>query len=285
MVWFTRRSASFKDAENQRRHFRQSIELPIAISVEGLPADVFATLVNISETGCRFRSLILLERNRNVEFELRRSAGAALTLRGRIITRRFPPQGGGYEYGVDFIVAMPADRERLTKEIAEMQRREGAARAHSRGVPSQIDVAGAQRRTALRATVSFPIRYRFEGRATATGEASDISMGGLRLASAQPLPIGSVLELRFTLPDHVLSVYPPPSERVEISPFGPRKVRIPDNRRPFEEMSVRGRVVSHFGRTKIGELYGVQFTDIDGYQREEIARFAHAAQLSKLRTS
>src|SRR6516164_1778337 len=90
MVWFTRRSASFKEGENQRRHFRQSIELPIALSVEGLPAEVFGTLVNISQTGCRFRSLILIERARVAAFELKRTAKPSLLLRGRIVTRRQP---------------------------------------------------------------------------------------------------------------------------------------------------------------------------------------------------
>ena len=283
MSWFTRRSASFTEAEDQRRHFRQSIELPIALSVEGLPAEVFGTLVNISETGCRFRSLILLERNRAVEFELRRPSLASIPLRGRIVTRRFPPHGGGYEYGVDFDLTSADEREHLRKTIVDMQRRAGAARANERGTILS-DEKSAQRRKSLRASVSFPIRYRLEGRASAVGEASDISMGGLRLACERPLPNGALLELRFTLPPDVLSVYPPASERLEISPFGPRQVRIPDNRRPFEEMTVRGRVVTPFGRKGTRESYGIQFMDIDGYQREEIARFTHATQLAKLRS-
>lgn len=283
MSWFTRRSASFTEAENQRRHFRQSIELPIALSVEGLPAEVFGTLVNISETGCRFRSLILLVRSRRVNFELRRPSAPSIPLRGRIVTRRFPPHGGGYEYGVDFDLAAPEEREHLHKVIVDLQRRVGAARANERGT-IVTDENSAQRRKSMRAAVTFPIRYRLEGRASAIGEASDISMGGLRLACEHPLPNDALLELRFTLPADVLSVYPPASERLEISPFGPRHVRIPDNRRPFEEMTARGRVVTNFGRKGSREAYGIQFMDIDGYQREEIARFTHASQLAKLRS-
>ena len=283
MSWFTRRSATFIEAENQRRHFRQSIELPIAISVEGLPAEVFGTLVNISETGCRFRSLILLERSRTVRFELKHPSAAPFPLRGRIVTRRFPPAGGGYEYGVDFDVLASDERERLRLTLVEMQRRSGAARANDRASTPATNDKG-QRRRSMRASVSFPIRYRLEGRASAHAEASDISMGGLRLACPQPLPLGGLLEMRFTLPADVLAVYPPPSERVEISPFGPRRVRVPDNRRPFEEMTLRGRVVTHFPPKVTRDTYGVQFIDIDGYQREEIARFTHATQLSKLRS-
>jgi c-di-GMP-binding flagellar brake protein YcgR len=71
---------------------------------------------------------------------------------------------------------------------------------------------------------------------------------------------------------------------VEITPFGPRRVRIPDNRRPFEEMTIHGRIVSKFQPQRGRDVFGVQFTDVDGYQREEIARFTHAVQLAKLRT-
>jgi c-di-GMP-binding flagellar brake protein YcgR len=54
-------------------------------------------------------------------------------------------------------------------------------------------------------------------------------------------------------------------------------------RRPFEEMALRGRVVTRFQPAREREVYGVAFIEIDGYQREEIARFTHAMQLSKLR--
>jgi c-di-GMP-binding flagellar brake protein YcgR len=285
MAWFSRRSASFKEAENQRRHFRQSIELPIAVSVEGLPAPVYGTLVNISETGCRLRSLILLERQRSVEFELKRPLRQAIMMRGRIVTRKYPAQGGGYEYGIDFVATPSEERAVLSKEIRELQRREGATRAFRRedAAPAS-DATAAQRRSALRAMASFPIRYRATNRVSAFGEASDISMGGLRLACPQTLTIGGIVELRFKLPDDVLDIYPPSSERTEITPFGPRTVRIPDNRRPFEEMFVHGRIVSRFAPSSGREVYGVAFTDIDGYQREEIARFTHATQLTKLRS-
>jgi c-di-GMP-binding flagellar brake protein YcgR len=56
-------------------------------------------------------------------------------------------------------------------------------------------------------------------------------------------------------------------------------------RRPFEEMSVRGRVVTRFQPVRDREVYGVAFIEIDGYQREEIARFTHAVQLSKIRSA
>jgi c-di-GMP-binding flagellar brake protein YcgR len=270
---------------NQRRTYRQSIELPIAVEVAGLPAPVYGTLINISETGCRLRSLILIDRDRDVRFELKRPGHKAILLRGKIVARATPPSGGGYEYGVTFSLTK-SERETLLKEIQEMQRREAAARADNR--PQTIAPApaatGKQRRGSVRTMVGFPVRYRVPGKPAIVAEANDLSMGGLRLICLEKLEIGTMVELRFTLPKSVLWVYPAAEDRTEITPFGPRRIRIPDNRRAFEEMTVHGRVVSRFSPIRDREVYGVQFTDIDGYQREEIARFTHAVQLARLKS-
>jgi c-di-GMP-binding flagellar brake protein YcgR len=268
---------------NRRRFFRQSIELPIAMEVEGSPAAVYGVLLNISEAGCRLRSLILIERDRSVSFGLKRCERAPLMLRGRIVARETPSAGGGYEYGISFSVLNDRRCERLRREICELQRREGAARAGRRPPSTMSPVKMRQRRYSVRALAAFPVRYRQANRAAQLCEANDISAGGLRLVTREVLALGSIVELRFKLPNDYLDMYPPARERAEISPFGLREVRLPDNRRPFEEMLVHGRVVSHFGPAHGREAFGIAFTDIDGYQREEIARFTHAAQLAKLR--
>lgn len=262
------------------------MELPIAIEVAGLPAAVYGTLINMSETGCRLRSLILIDRDRDVNFELKRPNQPPFLMKGRIVTRATPPQGGGYEYGVNFGRMTNTERAQLAREILEMQRREGATRAEKKGLsaPKPAPKPGKQRRTSLRTMVGFPVRYKAGSKPSVTAEANDVSTGGLRLICAETIDIGTPVELRFKLPEQFLSVYPAADERTEITPFGPRKVRVPDNRRPFEEMTVRGRVVSRFQPSRGREVYGVQFTEIDGYQREEIARFTHSVQLAKLRT-
>jgi c-di-GMP-binding flagellar brake protein YcgR len=287
MLGVMQRAVQGIERGNQRRTYRQSIELPIAIEVSGLPAPVYGTLVNISETGCRLRSLILIDRDRDVRFELKRPGHKAILLRGQIVSRSTPPSGGGYEYGLTFKLTK-SERETLLKEIQEMQRREAAARADNRPqtVPAAAPAAatGKQRRGSVRTLVGFPVRYKTPGRPAIVAEANDVSMGGLRLICLEKLEIGTMVELRFTLPKSVLWVYPAAEDRTEITPFGPRRIRIPDNRRPFEEMIVHGRVVSRFAPLRDREVYGVQFTDIDGYQREEVARFTHAVQLAKLRS-
>jgi len=285
MLWVSGRGAVHGvERTNQRGTYRQSIELPIAVEVDGLPAPVYGTLVNISESGCRLRSLILIDRDRHVSFELKRPGHKALALRGQIVSRSTPPSGGGYEYGVTFRLTN-TDRQVLLKEIQEMQRREAAARAAQRAsAPAPKPAAsGKQRRDSVRTMIGFPVRYRLSGKTAVAAEANDVSMGGLRLITQDKLEIGEPVELHFTLPGDMLWVYPAAEERTEITPFGPRRIRIPDNRRPFEEMTVRGRIVSRFAPTRGREVYGLQFTEIDGYQREEIARFTHAVQLAKLR--
>jgi c-di-GMP-binding flagellar brake protein YcgR len=271
---------------NQRRTYRQSIELPVAVEIAGLPAPVYGTLINISETGCRVRSLILLDRDRDVRFELKRPSHAAIHLRGKVVSRSTPPSGGGYEYGITFTLSN-SERAALNKEIQEMQRRDAAARADWRPTTFGTTAASAstmQRRDGVRTLVGFPVRYRIPGRAAVTAEANDVSTGGLRLITPEKFENGTLVELRFALPNSVLWVYPTAEERTEITPFGPRRIRIPDNRRPFEEMIVHGRIVTRFAPSRDREVYGVQFTDIDGYQREEVARFTHAVQLARLRS-
>ena len=288
MVWLARSSpppAPQPDRGNQRRSYRQSIELPIAVSVRGLPAPVYGTLINISETGCRLRSLILLDRNRLIEFVLARAGNDSLRLRGRVLSRATPQSDAGYEYGVAFEDSTPGQQDALGREIAEMQRRAAAARVSAREAAKGAGVGGDQRRTAVRTVIAFAIRYKLTNRSAATGEAADISAGGLRMSCDDQLAIGSELELRFTLPSAVLNAYPKADDRMEITPFGQRRVRVPDNRRQFSEMIVHGKVLARQQPQGGKEVYGIGFTDIDGYQREEIARFTHAVQLSRIRNT
>ncbi len=267
---------------NRRRHFRHSMELPIAVSARGMSAPIYAVLIDLSATGCRVRSLILLDRERVIEFKLQRAGYPALPLLGRIVSRTTPTSGAAFEYGVAFEELTARDVEQLNREVSELQRRAAAARAQE-AQANRTPQDRSQRRKAVRAMTSFPLRFRCEGRASIIGQATDVGAGGLRLACTENFTIGTELELRFTLPSDVLKAYPPSGARLDITPFGPRRIRIPDNRRPFDEMFARGRIAAQFPPSKGRAVYGVEFTDIDGYTREEIARFTHAVQLSKLR--
>jgi c-di-GMP-binding flagellar brake protein YcgR len=242
-------------------------------------------LMNISETGCRLRSLVLLDRNRVVEFELSRPGSPVISLRGRILSRSTPSSDAGYEYGVAFEEGSADQRDALGREIVEIGQRADAARIAAREAARYVAGGGPQRRTSVRTSFSIPVRYRPANRAPSMGEASNISAGGLRLTCLDSLAVGSELEIRFTLPSSVLTVYPASAERVEIAPFAAHSTHLPDNRRPFDEIAVRGRILARYDAARGQEIYGVAFTDIDGYQREEIARFTHAVQLGRARNT
>ena len=290
MSWITRGSggsgnpprSNGENATTKRATFRQSLEIPISFEAGGKAAQVYGTLIDISETGCRLRSLILLDRDCVVRFELRRSGGASLRLRGHVAGRRAPSDGAGYEYGITFDGLSAAERKQLIAEIMEMQRREAAARAHVRDEkpPQQND----QRRKDLRQSVSFPISFRRPGSVWLSGFCADVSAGGIRLVCGDAIEDGSEIELRFTLPNEVLDVFPKGGERTEITPFGPRRVRVPDNRRPFDQIFARAQVVAKLAAVEGRNSFGVEFVNLDGYSREEIVRFNHALQLRRLRT-
>ena len=290
MSWITRGSGGSgnpprsggENATPKRTAFRQSLEIPISFEAGGKAAQVFGTLIDISETGCRIRSLVLLDRECVVRFELRRGSGSALRLRGHVAGRRSPSDGAGYEYGITFDGISPAERKQLHAEIMELQRREAAARSHARDEkpPAQND----QRRKDLRQSVSFPISFRRPGSVWISGFCADVSAGGIRLVCGDTIEDGSEIELRFTLPNDVLDVFPKGGERTEITPFGPRRVRVPDNRRSFDQIFARGQVVAKLAPVEGRNSYGVEFTNLDGYSREEIVRFNHAMQLRRLRS-
>src|SRR5487761_1905767 len=261
------------------------MEVAISIAVRGMAAPVYGTLIDLSVGGCRFRSVIMLDRDTVVEFAVPIRQGEKLTLGGKIVMRAMKAHGAQYEYGVTFARLPLSTREQISQVLLEMQRRTAVSRAESRVAPVTPKPSVKQRRQTVRAFISFPIRFRREGKTSEQGEASDIGSGGLRLTCPELLPIGTALELRFTLPSKVLDVFPPPSEKIEITPFGPKTIRVTDHRRPFDEISVRGRVVSQFDPKRTMHVHGVEFLDLDGFSREEIARFTHAVQLLKLRSA
>ena len=255
--------------------------------VSGMPVTVHGTLMDMSAEGCRVRSLISLEKNSGVRFDVRGSSGKKLELRGRIAVRKKVVGHAFYEYGIAFDKISTADSDALISLIMEFQRRAAADRVETKETAVDNSKPGKQRGT-YRAVVAFPIKYRREGRPGVTlAEANDLSAGGLRLITKEPMPGDSILILEFTLPQEVLSVYPAkPAE--DPSPFGDRGITRPkpkDPRRPFEPMTIRGKVAARLKDSAGRIVLGVQFLDADAYTREEIQRYIHAVQLFKLRSS
>ena len=139
-----------------------------------------------------------------------------------------------------------------------------------------------QKRSSYRANVEFPVRYTVAGSFKRSAKANDLSAGGLKLIATEELPVGTLLDFYFTLPSVVLDALATEEEAIEASPFKNRVVKKLNKPRPFDEMRVVGKIVS-FSNKQRQLSYGIAFVDIEPFNREEIQRFIHAAQLYAIR--
>lgn len=270
-----------------RTSHAHSLEMPVVMSVRRLPAPVYGTLMEITAHGAKIRSLVLMERGTEVEFDLGIGSGTPLTIGGRIEARRNAPSGARFEYHLVFSNMAESQVDMLARHVRELEVRAAAARSIQKAIDA-MPTTDRERRGSYRALTAFPVYFRNNDLKDADwseGRVGDISSTGIRMNCGQLIPIGTLMDLRLTLPSSVLGVYPEETVALDVSKGAPRRVGRADMRRPFEEMAVRGRVVTRFQPVRDREVYGVAFLEIDGYMREEIARFTHAVQLSKIRSS
>jgi hypothetical protein len=278
-------TASAAPAPATRSH-AHSLEMPVVMSVRRLPAPVYGTLMEITAHGAKIRSLVLMERGTEVEFDLGIGSGVPLAINGRVAARRNAPSGARFEYHLIFERMTEAQIDMLARHVRELERRAAASRSIQKAIDS-MPTTDRERRGSYRALTAFPVHFHREGDQPSEGRVGDISSTGIRMNCGELIAIGTLLDMKVTLPSSVLDVYPEETAILDISkPDAPRRIGgRPDMRRPFGEMSIRGRVVTRFQPVRDREVYGVAFLEIDGYQREEIARFTHAIQLSKIRSS
>jgi hypothetical protein len=259
--------------------------MPIVMGVRRLPAPVYATLMEITAAGARIRSLILMERGTDVEFELGMGTATPLTIFGRVHHRRNAPSGARFEYHITFEMMPESQLDELAKSVRELERRAATSRSMQAAIDA-LPSTDAGRRGAYRALTSFPVAFRRENETSfSEGRVGDLSSTGIRMNCETTLAIGTLLDIRFTLPSSILDAYPEETIAIDLSGSVPRRAGRPDMRRPFEEIALRARVVTRFQPVRGREVYGVAFLEIDGYCREEIARFTHALQLSKMRNA
>jgi hypothetical protein len=261
-----------------------SLEMPVVMSVRRLPAPVYGTLMDINAHGARVRSLVLMERSTEVEFDLSLANCAPITINGRVEGRRNAASGARFEYQLSFESMAEAQIDALVRAVRELERRAATSRSIQKSL-DELPTTDRERRGSYRALTAFGARFRREGDKWSESKVGDISATGVRMSCAELIAIGTILDLRVTLPSSVLDIYPEETAVIDTTQAVPRRIGRADMRRPFEEMALRGRVVTRFQPVRERECYGVAFLEIDGYQREEIARYTHAMQLSKIRSS
>jgi hypothetical protein len=151
---------------------------------------------------------------------------------------------------------------------------------------SMVKPHAGQKRTAFRMPVEFEVFYTLEGRVgRRKARANDLSAGGLRLATDEDLPRGSMIDLEFTLPDDFLTEMTIEKEVYEQTPFGLRPQTVKVQPPSFKPMHMRASVLMpFFDRPQKLFAYGTKFSMSDGDMQEELQRFIHLWQIHYLRT-
>lgn len=269
--------------EAKRTSYRTSVMANITVHVK-LNPDFSATLVDISETGCRLRAAISLNIGTDLWFEWDRFNKPPLRLTGKVMSRNPTQVRALYDYGIAFGNVLQSTRDAIIAETMELQRREALRNAPAESsIAKQVASQLGTKRSAYRAKVSFEVFYTLPGRpGKRPAKANDLSLGGLRLIADEKLPEGTLVDFSFKLPERVLKVYENERKQVEVSPFGERTVVKKTVVRPFEEIRLRGRVVKVLKEYPKVEV-GIAFVDPHPFMVSELSRFIHAVQLAQIR--
>lgn len=267
------------DEEKLRQAFRLEVNASIVVTLEEAGRTMSATLVDLSEGGCRLRTRLCIPQSQ-LAFEWRGPTNK-LKLWGEMVGSRIMPTKVA-EFGVRF--EMPqVEKDKLVSELHEMQRRmafkpiEPTSYGDTGGV-------GRAKRKAYRAPVKFPISFKAKGAMhEVVAMAGDLSIGGILLISPEALPEGTEIEVDFVMPIEAVDLGGEQREVVEKTPFGNRKVKKLVPVRPFESVHAKAKVLKRVGASPEGTAYGTSFVDLPAFTGEEIARFVHAFQLTQLR--
>ncbi|MGH7659595.1 MAG: PilZ domain-containing protein [Vulcanimicrobiaceae bacterium] len=268
-------------SEPRRQAVRIEVNTEVAVLLPDLGRELRLLLVDISESGALLRTPFKLPANGRIAFNWVGPSRERIPVGGYVVSARPTDGARTVDYGVTFAMT-PGDRERLVRELVEVQRRRAfhAGRESSKG--------GRERRRGYRAPLKFPVHARANKGGRWTGVragAHDISMGGMLIALPGEHDDGTELQVTFTLPLHAVDQGGEETVTVEQTPFGPRRVKKTAAIRPFEPIETNARIVHKRGVQAGTQLYGVTFGDFSEFLQEEIARFVHAYQVTQLRKS
>ena len=156
-----------------------SLEMPVVMSVRRLPAPVYGTLMDINAQSARVRSLVLMERGTEVEFDLALLRNAPIALSGRVEARRNANSGARFEYHLSFASMAEAQIDALVRVVRDLERRNAA----SRSIQNSIAQFPRPTKQSAAATAHSP-RFRRISVAKATRGAKARSATSRRPASA-----------------------------------------------------------------------------------------------------
>jgi c-di-GMP-binding flagellar brake protein YcgR len=270
------RASPMPEAEKQRTAFRLEVNEPIVVTLDDAGRTMGATLVDLSEGGCRLRTRLCIPRSQ-LTFTWK-GPKVEIKLWGEMVGVRIT-EHKATEFGVRF--EMPQnEKDRLVQELHEIQRRMAFKTEPTEGETG----IGRAKRKSYRAPVKFPISYKAKNAMHENvAIAADLSIGGLMLITQETIPEGTDVELDFVMPIEAVDLGGEQREVVENTPFGQRKVKKLVPVRPFEAIRCKARVVKRIGASPEGTAYGTSFIDMAPFTTEEIARFVHAFQLTQLR--
>lgn len=256
------------------------------VRVDDVKKHAKVTLVDMSENGARLRATVLLPPEAGLSFRWMGPSRDPVLVHGHVAAVRMIDKKTG-EYDVNF--NMPdITRERLAKELLEVQRRKLFRAAEAMPVLDDFDFARLTDRKAYRVVVQFPVVVQAKKNGAwvpLKGEARDLSIGGMLLQLPSAFEKGTELEISFPLPSHAIDMGQPKQtkEVVEITPFGERRVRKTIGARAYEQIHAQARVVKLMGNSRSGQpLFGVNFVGMPAILKEEIARWIHTQQLQQL---
>ncbi|MDP9017889.1 MAG: PilZ domain-containing protein [Candidatus Eremiobacteraeota bacterium] len=268
-----------------RNFFRLAVNLPLKLDVTGIPQPVPATLIDISEGGCKISSKSILLKEVDLAFEVPRNGKEPLKLRGKVRHIEFKGVTHTFDYGISYVGLRPADTDAIYQFVVEEQRRKLQAKDTDNAPTTRVGGKTKDREAAvLRVERRFPIKFTIFGQRTLeAGIAIDVSRGGMRVILPRQMPDDRTLELRFTLPDDVLDVLTRREHSRAEGLFG-RDITVKEKRaRLFQELRIQVKMLPGWHEIKGAFHYSVSFLRPKPDFTEEIERFLHAAQLTEIK--
>jgi uncharacterized protein (TIGR02266 family) len=175
----------------RRLHRRAALERDGRLMLQGTTSA--GVVLDVSEGGLFLATDQRLPIGTEVELEFSLPDGPPISVRGEVRWHRAHAEAARNGMGLRFLQPAPADRRRIAAYVEGERLRLGDQLVLQ---PVGGEDRRAHRRIPIETEVSFGSETTFY-----TGFTRDLGSGGLFVAADPPLPIGTGVDLRFSLPD------------------------------------------------------------------------------------